>query len=66
MHQPVASQADYWKAAAIEATHSGIHWRVVCYAAGHSETAEEFDAAIQAAIHAQERLSEVIDNGPAT
>ena len=48
--------SDYWKAAAIEASHAGIHWRVVTYAAGRAETAEEFDAYIQAAIHAAERL----------
>lgn len=56
--------ADYWKGAAIEAAHSNVHWRVVCYAAGNTDTAEAFDAAIQTAIHAQERLSEVIRNGP--
>ena len=55
------ADADYWKGAAIEAAHSGVHWRVVCYAAGQAQTAEQFDAFIQAAIHAAEQLGALND-----
>jgi len=46
--QPKVAQSDQWKGVALKGADAGIHWRVVCYAVGHSETAEEFDAAIQA------------------
>lgn len=53
------ADTDYWKAAAIEAAHSGVHWRIVCYAATQAQTAQDFDTYIQAAIHAAERLNRI-------